>query len=86
MYVQGGEPYRFVESRRAPVWVDRRHVGAGKRWYSVRLKRTYGLMPEIGIPCLVDPNDSRRLWIDWDAGYDLHGPAGQAHTAGGGAP
>ncbi|MDZ5622038.1 hypothetical protein SFC88_14415 [Nocardioides sp. HM23] len=77
----GGEPYRFVEARRAPVWVDGQHLGAGKRWYSARPKRTYGLMPEVGIPCLVDPKNPHGLWIDWDAGYDLHEPAWQAHTA-----
>jgi hypothetical protein len=82
VHVEGGEPYRVFEARRAPVWVDGQHLGAGKRWYAVRPKRTYGLMPEVGIPCLVDPKDPQKLWIDWDAGYDLHGPAWQAHTAG----
>ena len=82
VHVEGVAPYRFVDARRAPVWVDRQHLGAGKRWFSVRLKRSYGLMPEVGIPCLVDPNDPHKLWIDWDAGYDLHEPAWQAHTAG----
>jgi len=80
--VEGGEPYRFVETRLGPVWVDRDHLGAGKRWFSVRLKRTYGLLPEVGMPCLVDPKNPQKLWIDWDAGYDLHGPAWQARTAG----
>lgn len=80
--VDGREPYRFFEARRAPVWVDSRQLGAGKRWYSLRPRRSYGLMPEVGIPCLVDPNNPQGLWIDWDAGYDLHGPAWQAHTSG----
>ena len=39
-------------------------------------------MPEVGIPCLVDPNDQHKLRMDWDAGYDLHEPAWQAHSAG----
>lgn len=80
--VEGREPYRFVDARRAPVWVDGQHLGAGKRWFSVRPKRTYGLLPDVGIPCFVDPKNPQELWIDWDAGYDLHGPAWQAHTAG----
>jgi len=82
VHVDGGEPYRFFEARRAPVWVDPQQLGAGKRWYSVRPKRSYGLMPEVGIPCLVDPKNPHGLWIDWDAGYELHEPAWQAHTAG----
>ncbi|KAA1419184.1 hypothetical protein F0U44_12085 [Nocardioides humilatus] len=82
VHVEGGEPYRFVDARRAPVWVDGRHVGAGKKWYSVRPRRTYGLMPAVGIPCFVDPKDPHGLWIDWDTGYELHVPAWEAHTAG----
>ncbi len=79
--VDGQEPYRFAEVRKAPLWVNRRHVGAGKRWFSVRPKRTYGLMSSVGLPCHVDPDDAHGLWIDWDAAYDLHEPAWKEHSA-----
>ena len=82
MRVPGQEPYRFAETRKAPVWVSKSRIGSGKRWFSVRPKRTYGLMPSVGMPCLVDPNDPHALWIDWDAGYELHEPAWEAHAAG----
>jgi hypothetical protein len=81
VHVEGQDPYTFVDTRKAPVWVSRTRIGAGKRWYSVRAKRTYGLMPTVGIPCFVDPDDPHNLWIDWDAGYELHEPAWKDHTA-----
>ena len=79
--VPGAEPYRFAETRKAPTWVDRSAWGSGKRWYSVKPKRTYGLLPSVGIPCLVDPDDSHALWIDWDAGYELHEAAWKDYSA-----
>ena len=79
--IAGREPYRVYETRKAPQWVSSRAFGAGKRWFTVRLKRTYGLMPSVGIPCFVDPKDPQSLWIDWDAGYELHEPAWKEHTA-----
>ena len=32
-------------------------------------------MPEVGVPCFVDPSDRAQLWIDWDAAYEEHVPA-----------
>lgn len=80
VHIPGQEPYRFYETRKAPTWVGR-ETGRGKRWFSVRLKRTYGLMSSVGMPCVVDPSDPHELWIDWDAGYEAHEPAWKAHTA-----
>ena len=77
----GRDPYRFVETRKAPGWVSSSRIGSGKRWFSVRLKRTYGLMPTVGLPCFVDPDNPHKLWIDWDAGYELHETAWKEHTA-----
>ncbi len=78
--VDGREPYCFSETRKAPVWVSRSRIGGGKRWYSVRLKREYGLMPTVGVPCLVDPEDPHAIWIDWDAAYERHQPAWKDYT------
>ncbi len=74
--VEGREPYEFEEtSRTAPGWLMRGVVGGGKRWYKVRVRPSYGLMKEVGVPCFVDPDDLGQLWIDWDAAYEAHVPA-----------
>lgn len=78
VHVPGREPYTVRdEGRTAPLWVATSApiVGKGKRFWSVRLRQTRGLLAEVGVPCLVDPGDPTRLWLDWDAGYDLHVPA-----------
>jgi hypothetical protein len=75
VHVPGRAPYAVRDvGRKAPLWVDDSPplVGKGKRFWSVRFRRTGGLVAEVGLPCLVDPGDPGRLWIDWDAGYDLH--------------
>ncbi|KRA38866.1 MULTISPECIES: hypothetical protein [unclassified Nocardioides] len=72
--VPGRAPY-VVENdeRKVPTWTIETQVGGtGKRWYKVRLKRTYGLMPGVGVPCRVNPKDPLDLWIDWDAAYRNH--------------
>ena len=78
----GREPYEFDEQRRtAPTWVlGGAGIGAGRRWYKVRLKPTYGLMDGIAFPCFVDPSDPERLWIDWDAAYEAHIEAWGRHA------
>ena len=81
VWCDGRDPYRFVETRKAPVWVSSSRIGSGKRWFSVRLKRTYGLMATVGLPGFVDPGNPHNLWIDWDAGYELHETAWKEHTA-----
>ena len=70
----GREPYEFDEQRRtAPTWVlGGAGIGAGRRWYKVRLKPTFGLMDGVAFPCFVDPSDPEKLWIDWDAAYEAH--------------
>lgn len=72
--VPGQAPY-VVENdeRKVPTWTVETQVGGtGKRWYKVRLKRTYGLMPGVDVPCRVNPKDPQDLWIDWDAAYRNH--------------
>jgi len=73
--VDGHEPYEVAEARSAPTWTLTGPVGAGNRWYKLRVRPTYGLMPELGVPCFVDPRDRTQLWIDWDKAYDEHVPA-----------
>jgi hypothetical protein len=64
-------PLSFTEVRNAPVWV-RRDSPAGSRWYKPRLRASYGLMANVGVPGFVDPQDPTRLWVDWDAAYEEH--------------
>jgi hypothetical protein len=73
--VDGREPYEFGEIRSAPTWTLTGPLGAGNRWYKVRIRPTYGLMPELGVPCFVDPANREDIWIDWDKAYDEHVPA-----------
>jgi hypothetical protein len=73
--VEGYEPYEVQETRSAPTWTLSGPMGAGNRWYKVRVRPTYGLMPAVGVPCFVDPGDRAQLWIDWDKAYDEHVPA-----------
>src|SRR5262245_46666268 len=73
--VDGREPYEFEETRSAPTWTLTGPMGAGNRWYKVRVRPTYGLMAELGVPCFVDPSDRAQIWIDWDKAYDEHVPA-----------
>ena len=73
--LEGREPYEFEEVRHSPTWTRTGPLGAGNRWYKVRVRPTYGLMPELGVPCFVDPADRAQIWIDWDAAYHEHVPA-----------
>ena len=52
----GREPYEFDEQRRrAPTWVlGGAGIGAGRRWYKVRLAPTYGLMDGVADRCRAD--------------------------------
>lgn len=70
----GHPPYEVTEERSAPVWVRGGPVGAGKRWYRVRLRPTSGLLADAPVPVHVDPGDPQRLWVDWDAAHDAHVP------------
>ena len=47
-------------------------IGAGNRWYKVRVRPQYGLMKSVGVRAFVDPADPSKLWIDWDASYKEH--------------
>ena len=47
-------------------------LGAGNRWYKVRVGPHYGLMQDVGVPGFVDPADPSKLWIDWDRAYKEH--------------
>jgi len=78
----GREPYEFDEERRrAPTWVlGGAGIGAGRRWYKVRVAPTYGLMDGVAFPCVVDPSDPQKLWIDWDAAYEAHTEAWGRHA------
>jgi hypothetical protein len=74
--VPGREPYELREERSAPAWVgDDGLVGSGNRWYKLRMRPTYGLMTDLGVPCFVNPGDPSEIWIDWDAAYREHAPA-----------
>jgi hypothetical protein len=74
--IPGREPYELREERSAPAWVSSGGlVGSGNRWYKLRLRTTYGLMPKLGVPCFVNPGDASEIWIDWDAAYAEHEPA-----------
>ena len=70
----GREPYEFdEEERRAPTWVlGGAGLGAGRRWYKVKITPTFGLMDGVAFPCFVDPSDPQRIWIDWDAAHEAH--------------
>ena len=72
MHVEGREPFRFSEERRAPAWIHESSA-SGKRWYKPRLlRRSHGLWQSVGVPGFVDPADPTQLWVDWDAAYDEH--------------
>jgi hypothetical protein len=58
-----------------PNWLDSGGiVGNGNRWYKVRVRPQFGLMEELGVPCVVNPVDPSDLWIDWDQAYKEHEP------------
>jgi hypothetical protein len=73
--VAGQAPYELEEQRSAPMWVQSGGLANGNRWYKVRLKPSYGLIRDLGVPCRVNPGDPSEIWIDWDAAYDEHAPA-----------
>ena len=80
--VPGREPYLVADDRKCPTWVGANAIGgAGKRWYSVRLRRTHGLLVGVEMPCAVDPADPTRIWVDWDAGYAAHEVAWRRRSA-----
>ena len=54
------------------MWLHSNSLGSGNRWYKVRVRPQYGLMRDVGVPCVVNPRDPGELWIDWDAAYDEH--------------
>jgi hypothetical protein len=69
-------PYELEEERSGPMWLDTGGlVGSGNRWYKVRLKPSFGLMRDLGVPCRVNPSQASEIWIDWDAAYKEHAPA-----------
>jgi hypothetical protein len=73
--VPGRSPYELEEDRSAPLWLQSNSLGSGNRWYKVRVRPQYGLMPDVGVPVVVDPKDPSEIWIDWDAAYKEHIPA-----------
>jgi hypothetical protein len=74
--IEGREPYDVEEDRDAPAWAKAgQGIGSGNRWYKVRIRPQFGLMPKLGVPCYVNPSDPAELWIDWDAAYEEHLPA-----------
>ena len=56
--VPGRSPYELEEDRSAPMWLQSNSLGSGNRWYKVRIRPQYGLMPDIGVPVVVDPGDA----------------------------
>jgi hypothetical protein len=73
--IPGQAPYQFHEVRKSPLWATPNALGGtGDRFYKIKLKKSHGFQKELGVPCLVDPEDPHRLWVDWDAAYDEHVP------------
>ena len=70
--VEGRPPYELEEERHGPMWLRSGALGAGNRWYKVRVGAHYGLMQDVGVPGFVDPADPSKLWIDWDRAYKEH--------------
>jgi hypothetical protein len=69
--IDGRESYDVEEERSAPSWAGRGGlIGSGNRWYKLRVRPQFGLMPKLGVPCYVNPADPAELWIDWDASYE----------------
>lgn len=68
----GHAPYEFSEKRSAPTWLLQGITGGGKRWYSLRIRPQYGLMKDVGVPGVVNPEDPHELWVDWDRAYEEH--------------
>ena len=60
--VPGWEPYRVDDRRTAPMWVGSHEMGGqGKRWYSVKLRKSHGLLDGVEIPCHVNPANPHDL-------------------------
>ena len=73
--IPGRAPYQFHEVRKSPLWATPNALGGtGDRFYKIKLKKSHGFQKDLGVPCLVDPEDPHRLWVDWDAAYDEHVP------------
>jgi hypothetical protein len=80
--IPGQAPYEFHEVRKSPTWVEPNALlGDGNRWYKVKLKKSHGFQKELGVPCVVDPEDRHRLWVDWDAAYEEHQPVWERMSA-----
>ncbi len=78
----GREPYLVDDERSCPVWVASHEAGGqGRRWYSLKLRKTHGLLRGVEIPCYIDPADPRGIWVDWDAGYAIHEVAWRQKSA-----
>jgi hypothetical protein len=75
IHIDGRAPYEFEEQgRHAPFWVEK-GTRQGRRWYTVRLRASHGLLREIGVPCRVHPDQPEKIDIDWSRAYDEHQPA-----------
>jgi len=72
--VDGGDAVSFIEERDVPAWIHPLSP-SGNRWYKPRLRPSYGLQPDLGVPCFMAPDAPVRLWIDWDAAYAEHARA-----------
>jgi hypothetical protein len=73
--IAGRGPYELQEQRSGPMWLSSGGVvGTGNRWYKVRVRPRYGLMQDVGVPCVVNPSDPSEILIDWDRAYDEHVP------------
>lgn len=70
--LDGRAPYEFSEKRTGPTWLLQGITGGGKRWYSLRIRPQYGLMKDVGVPGVVNPQDPHELWVDWDRAYEEH--------------
>lgn len=78
VHVPGRAPFPLREDgRRCPLWCDASSFlwGKGRRFWSVRLRETHGLLADVAVPCLVPPDRSDRIWVDWDEAYSAHLPA-----------
>jgi hypothetical protein len=68
--IDGAEPYEVQDTISAPGWTRPSHRGKGV--LGVRWRPGRGLLPDLGLPCRVDPGDPEAVAIDWDAGYEEH--------------
>jgi hypothetical protein len=85
-YTQGGGPdagenVLETSTRLDVVWQVTIPGQAPYEFHEVRKSPMWATPNELGVPCLVDPEDRHRLWVDWDAAYEEHLPVWERISA-----